>query len=178
MWEKDTEEFSSCSIDESILILFGKDTLRTYAFLEINRIHSTVLGETNTQLSTCLHQNHLSGSIEIRIEMRKASPIFCITEKREIKGEKSWEKKALTQELVASTRRKIEDFKGTFESTYEGLIELESISDPKEITRCFLRSERSYPTFSSDTHTLSERTKGNGKTVGTLLELFIQDKAP
>lgn len=176
MWEKDTEEFSSCSIDESILTLFGKDTLRTYAFLEIDRIHSTVLGETNTQLASCLHQNHLSGSIEIRIEMRKASPIFCITEKKEIKGEESWEKKPLTQELVVSTRRKIEEFKGTFESTYEGRIELKSVSDPKEITRCFLRSEKSCPTSSSDTHAFSERKKENVKTADTLLEIVHSEQ--
>jgi hypothetical protein len=173
---KDNEEFNSCSINESILILFGKGTLRTYAFLEIDRIHSTVLGETNTQLATCLHQNKLSGSIEMRIEKRQASPIFCVTEKREIEGEDPPEKEALTQELVLSTRRKIEEFKGTFESIYEGLIELKCISDPREITRCFLRSGKNYPVSSSDTYALPARKEGVWKTADTFLEIVHSEQ--
>lgn len=171
MCTRDKEEFSSCSISESILILFGKSTLRAYAFLGIDRIHSTVLGEMNTQLVTCLHQGNFSGSIEIEIETRKASPIFCITEKREIKEGEHREKEVLTQELVLSTRRKVEWFKGTFESIYEGLIELKYISDPRVITRCLLRSEGYYPASLPETHALPIRKEGTRKTADTLLEI-------
>ncbi len=172
----DYEEFDSCSINESILILFGKSTIRSYAFLEIDRIHSTVLGETNTQLVTCLHHGNLSGSIEIQIETRKASPIFCITEKREIKEEKHRKKEVLTQELVLSTRRKVEWFKGTFESIYEGLIELKCISDPRAITRCLLRSGEYYPASSSETNALPVRKEASGKTADTLLEIVHSEQ--
>lgn len=164
------EKFDSCSIDESTLVLAGKRTLRAYAFLEISRVHLEVLGKISVDLARYLHNKHLSGSIEVRIEAKKASPTFCLMERREIGGENFQMKQNRATDLLASIRRKVEEFKGTYESVYGGLVELRIIEDPKAIARSFLRPRESAPDLKLEPD-LSFADRGCRKAKDTVLQI-------
>ncbi len=172
----DLEEFDSCFVDDSALVLSGTETIRAFTFLEISRVHSKVLGETNARLASCLHRTQSSGSIEIRIGRGNVSPVFCLAEKKSLRREKGLDHEVPTRELITSLGRRVEEFKGVFESVYEGLIELRRIRNAKEIVLSFLRpvgSPRdSLPGF-SDQSLNGDRCK---ETTNTLLYIAHSER--
>ncbi len=165
------ERFDSCLIDDSTLVLSSGRTLRAYAFLEISRAHLGVLGKTKVDLALCLHNRHLSGSIEVRIETEKASPIFCLTGRREIGEEDYHGKQTQVRDLITWMRRKVEEFKGTYESIYEGFVELQTITDPREIARSFLRPRESGPDSKPESDLPLSANRRHGQVKSTVLQI-------
>jgi len=169
------EEFSSCVVNGSALVLSGKLTHRAYVFLKLSRIHAGVLGRTTPQLASCLHRNNLSGSIEIRIDRREVSPIFCLTETIRARGESNKEEQALIQELATSTEIKAEEFKGICESVYDGMVVLQRIVDPKDIAKHFLRP-RVFPTPRPQHSDPPSRERSLGENTETILQIVCSEE--
>ena len=175
MQDIDKEEFGSCVVNGSVLVLSSKVTFRAYVFLELNRIHVGVLGRMDPRLASCLHRSNLSGSIEIRIDAREVSPVFCLTETVRAVEESEKEKQALIQELVISAERKAEEFKGIYESVYDGLVVLQRIVDPKDIVTHFLRP-KIFPAPRSKHNDPPSREGCLGESTETILQIVCSEE--